>query len=68
MQKQFLLIPDNAEDWHFYWLAQESAFLVPSNLQPEVTRHQTLVWRRESTGLAPGTQANEANVKKQAGI
>lgn len=69
MQKQlFLIIPDNADGWHFYWCMQESAFLAPSNLQLEVTRHQTLVWRRECTGLAPATQANEANVKKRAGI
>lgn len=69
MQKQlFLIIPDNAEGWNFYWLMHESAFFSPSNLQLGVTRHQILVWRKECIGLAPATQANEANVKKQAGI
>lgn len=47
---------------------QESTFMAPSNLQLEVIRHQTLVWRKECTGLAPATQTNEASMKKWAGI
>lgn len=69
MQKQlFLIFPDNAEDWHFYGLMQKSAFLGPSKLLLEVTRLQTPVWRRECTGLASATQANEAKGRKRAGI
>lgn len=43
----------------------ESAFLASSKQQLKMNGHQTLVSRRVYWLLAPATQANEADIKKQ---